>query len=125
MAQKLKHEKFEVIVPVTRGGMAPACHLGYLLNIKKFQPLCIYSYHGHHQKDIELISVPDLKDVPKEKVLVVDCMVDRGTTLKLTKNLLGDIKFMTIHVKPGTIMMPDYHLYTTSKWIVYPWEYED
>lgn len=125
LAEKVKPYKFEVIVPITRGGLPPACHLGYLLNIRNFQALCINSYEEHKQTKLEVISVPDLNGIPKEKVLVVDSMVDRGTTLVKTKELLGDVKFLTIHVKPHTIALPDFYLYTTSKWVVYPWDYED
>lgn len=124
LAEKVKPYNFEVIVPITRGGLAPACHLGYLLNIKNFQNLCLSSYEEYEQGDLEIISVPDLKDIPKEKILIVDSMVDRGTTLMKAKEFLGNVKFLTIHVKPHTIAMPDFYMYTTSKWIVYPWDYE-
>ena len=125
LAEKVRPYNFEVIVPITRGGLVPACHLGYLLNIRNFQALCMSSYDGHEQTQLDIISVPDLKDIPREKVLVVDSMVDRGTTLMKTKELLGEVKFLTIHLKPHTIIMPNFYLQTTSKWIVYPWDYED
>lgn len=126
LAEKIEPYNFEQIIPITRGGLVPACHLGYLLNIKSYQVLCINSYNEHDQKDLKIISAPNIEQtIPKNKILVVDSMVDRGTTLLKAKELLGDVKFLTIHLKPHSTVIPDFYLYLTSKWVVYPWDYEE
>lgn len=127
LAQKVKPYDFQMIIPVTRGGLVPACHLGYLLDIKNYQVLCLNSYQGYEQGEINVIRVPEIDDsIPKEKILVVDSMVDKGDTLSAVKNILGEeVKFLTIHLKPHSIQKPDFYLHETSKWVVYPWDYEN
>ena len=126
LAEKIRPYDFQMIIPVTRGGLPPACHLGYLLNIKNYQTLCLNSYQGYEQCEIDVIRVPEIDEsIPKEKILVVDSMVDKGTTLAAAKKILGDqVKFLTIHLKPFSTEQPDFYLHETSKWVVYPWDYE-
>lgn len=126
LANKVKPYDFEMIIPVTRGGLVPACHLGYLLDIKYYETICINSYFEKQQNTLEVISVPKIdSNIPKEKILVVDSMVDKGTTLAKVREILGDVKFLTIHVKPNTTQMPDFYLRVATKWVVYPWDYEE
>ena len=127
LAEKLRPYDFQMIIPVTRGGLVPACHLAYILNVKRIENICLSSYDAYKQKEVEVISVPKIPDeIPREKILVVDSMVDNGVTLNRVKDLLGeDINFLTIHVKPHTIRKPEFFLRVTSKWVVYPWDYEE
>jgi xanthine phosphoribosyltransferase len=126
LAEKIRPYNFVMIIPITRGGHVPACHLGYLLNIKNFGALCLNSYHGYEQKDIEVINVPNIPPhIAREKILVVDSMVDKGTTLTKVKEMLGDVKFLAIHLKPHSKFQPDFYMHLTDEWVVYPWEYEE
>lgn len=127
ISEKLKPYDFQLIIPITRGGLVPACYLGYLLNIKNFQVLCLNSYENYKQNNLKVISIPKINsEIPKEKILVVDSIVDKGATLIKAREILGkEIKFFTIHLKLNAKEMPDFYLYTTQNWIVYPWEYDE
>lgn len=125
LAERLRPYNFQMIIPITRGGMPAACHLGYLLEIKNFDVLCLSNYDSTDQKEMEVIKVPQIDDrIPREKILVVDGMVDNGTTLAKAREILGsEVKIASIHIKSHTKHMPDFYLHKTDKWVCYPWEY--
>ena len=125
LANMLRPYDFQMIIPITRGGLVPACHLGYLLNIKYYQALCLSNYNAKEETEMTVICVPEIDErIPREKVLVVDGMVDKGTTLAKVRELLGpDVKIASIHIKPHTKYLPDFYLHRTEKWVEYPWEY--
>lgn len=112
--------KFQKAYVVTRGGLAVAGILSQFINIRYFETICLRSYNdSKEQKKIEAIKLTPTK----EKVLIIEDIVDTGTSMKFIKKYFPNAKFFALHVKPGiTKIFPDYYLWQNDDWIVYPWE---
>jgi len=115
------------LVAVAMGGLVPAAIVASLLRIPMYI-IELSHYEGRERKEeITVTYKPsDIKDVP---TLVVDDIVDTGETLKVVVNELvevgvstDNIKVGVLHKKPGACFEPDWYVYLTKDWVVYPWE---
>ncbi len=117
----------DIIVGIARGGLIPSVRLSHLLN-----DLLMRVVHVKYYEDVdETTDEPEIfwSDVEKleGKVLIVDDVADTGNTLEvvldhLKERIEGELKIATIAYKPSSKIMPDYFIYETEKWIVFPWE---
>jgi len=114
--------KFEKAYVVTRGGLCAAGILAQYIDIRYFETICLRSYTDEkEQKKIESIKLTPTK----EKVLIIEDIVDTGASMKFIKKYFPNAKFFALHVKPNiTKIFPDYYLWQNDNWIVYPWERE-
>ena len=76
------------------------------------------------------VTQPLSVDIKGKKILIVDDISDSGKSLKLAEEHVSsrnpaEIKTATIHYKPGSIFTPDFFMFRTEAWIVYPWEREE
>lgn len=81
--------------------------------------------HISHHLDVPLI--PHVSwglQVYEDYILVVDDISDTGAALKNTQWLLRNKKMIsaTLFYKNMSTFLPDYYLYKTSDWVVFPWE---
>lgn len=95
-----------------------------------------YEGIGQLKKEIKVYGLDYLTETlnSSDKVLIVDDVFDSGLTMNAVLNTFRDrlrqntpeqIKVATIHYKPKnnkTEIKPDYYLYETDKWLVYPHE---
>lgn len=117
----------DVIVGIARGGLIPAVRLSHLLG-----DLLMRVIHVKHYENVdETTDMPEIfwSDIGKleGRVLIVDDVADTGKTLKVVSNHLesrveGELNTCTIAFKPRSEIEPDYYVYKTDKWIVFPWE---
>ncbi|MFP4005738.1 MAG: phosphoribosyltransferase [Candidatus Hadarchaeia archaeon] len=117
----------DVIVGIARGGLVPAVRLSHLMN-----DLLMRVIHVKYYEDFEkTMDEPEIfwSDVKKleGKVLVVDDVADSGKTLEvvlkhLEKRTGNGLRVATIAYKPSSKIKPDYFVYKTEKWLVFPWE---
>jgi hypoxanthine phosphoribosyltransferase len=129
LAHKIQYDKFgpDIVLGVSRGGLAPARVLSDLLE-SPIAKVKVEFYSGVAERKKEpLITEPVSVDVKGMRVLVVDDVSDTGKSLRLVKAHLlehgvGDLKTATLYNKPWSITLPDYYEETTSDWIVFPWE---
>jgi hypoxanthine phosphoribosyltransferase len=119
---------FDAIIGILRGGLFVANLLSDILAIDEVHPLGIRSYTDiEHRGEVKIYHWPSLPSMVNKKLLIVDDVSDQGKTLraaveKVVKPLgASDVKTAVLHVKPWTSFMPDYHVVTTSCWILYPW----
>ena len=116
----------DVIVGVARGGLFPAVRLSHLMGDKTLRIIHVKYYKGvalRRKKPELLADVGRLKG----KVLVVDDVADTGTTLEfVTKHVkrkgAKEVKVATIAAKPKSTFKPDFFVFKTNKWIIFPWE---
>jgi len=84
--------------------------------------------HYNRTKRLSGVSVIDFPKPPisQNKVLIVDDLVDTGETVaEVIKRLRErDLKVAVLAKKPWSIIDPDYYLFETNKWVVFPWEEE-
>ena len=116
----------DVIVGVARGGLIPAVRLSHLLGDKLLRVIHVGYYVGIDMRKEKPELLADVGEL-KGKVLVVDDVADTGKSLEFVVNHLKErglkeMRVATIAWKPRSKLKPDYFVYETDKWIVFPWE---
>ncbi len=117
----------DVIVGIARGGLIPAVRLSHLFNDLLMRVIHVKYYENVDEaKDEPEIFWSDVREL-EGKVLLVDDVADTGTTLEVVLDHLEDriddeLQICTIAYKPTSSIKPDYFIYETNKWIVFPWE---
>ncbi|MHA1617604.1 MAG: phosphoribosyltransferase [Candidatus Njordarchaeales archaeon] len=133
LCKKVEESGFrpDIIVSILRGGAVPAAIFSDYFGVKDIAPIRIVFYKRVSETSEQPQIVHPLTiDVSGKNVLIVDDVADTGKTLKLalehvkSKNA-KEVKIATIHLKPWSILVPDFFIETTDKWIVYPWEYHE
>jgi len=131
IALKMKklNYKPDIIVAIARGGLVLGVRLSHILKIpmRSIHMVFYDEKDNRLEKPILLIPLQSEKDVKAKKVLLVDDIADTGLTLKNAIEYLKslgaqEIKIATIAYKPSSIVVPDFYLFVTSKWVVFPWE---
>ena len=111
------------IVAITRGGLVPAAIVARELDVRLVDTVCVSSYD--HQ---DLRTPKILKSVAADgqKTLIVDDLVDTGSTAKLVRQMLPDAHFATVYAKPAGRPLVDTFITEVSQdtWIYFPWDME-
>ena len=114
---------YEGIVAITRGGLVPAAIVARELEIRLIDTVCITSYDGQRQGELNV-----LKTVPGDgqSWLIVDDLVDTGKTAQAVRDLLPKAHFATIYAKPAGRPLVDTFVTEVSQdtWILFPWDTE-
>ena len=127
LANAIKREfNPDVIVGVARGGLIPAVRLSHLLGDKLLRIIHVKYYKGANARLKKLELLADIERV-EGRVLVVDDVADTGTSLEFVLNHLKgkgaqEVRTATIAYKPKSRLKPDYFVYETDRWVVFPWE---
>lgn len=112
------------LVAITRGGLVPAAIVARELEIRLVDTVCIATYTD---KSIgESSNILKGVDGDGEGLLVVDDLVDTGTTAKVVRNMLPKAHFATVYAKPSGRPMVDTFITEVSQdtWIYFPWDME-
>ncbi len=109
------------IIAIARGGLIPAGILSRELNIRMVDTVCIASY-DHDQQGT--LSVLKGLDHDGEGLLVVDDLVDTGSTGKLIKEILPKAHFVTVYAKPMGLTVADQYVreFPQDCWLHFPWD---
>jgi xanthine phosphoribosyltransferase len=114
---------YERIVAITRGGLVPAHIIARELDIRVIDTVCISSYDNENQRAAAI-----LKDVRGDGRgwLIVDDLVDTGTTGRIVREMLPKAHFATVYAKPAGRPMVDTFVTEVSQdtWILFPWDTE-
>jgi len=114
---------YKGVVAITRGGLVPAAIVARELNLRLVDTICIATYEHKDQGQPNI-----LKSVEGtgEGMLIVDDLVDTGTTAKVVRDMLPDAHFATIYAKPAGKPMVDTFVTEVSQdtWILFPWDVE-
>ncbi|MCP4670542.1 MAG: xanthine phosphoribosyltransferase [Desulfobacula sp.] len=111
------------IVAVSRGGLVPAAVIARELGIHHIDTVCITSYDFKRQGEMQILKKID--DSGRD-LLIIDDLVDTGTTAKVVKNMLPDAYFATVYAKPAGKPLVDLYVTEVSQdtWILFPWDSE-
>jgi len=112
------------IIAVTRGGLVPAAIVARELGVRKIDTIGVLSY-GDDDKQIDPIIVkPCAVEEGGRGWLVVDDLVDTGTTAKIVRERLPQAHISAIYAKPSGKDLVDTFMTEVSQdtWIVFPWE---
>ena len=131
LAAQLKHERFDVMLIVTRGGMIPGSILGYRLGLRNMLVAAVEFYDdatGARAAAPTFLQFPADPLLKGQRVLVVDEVWDSGRTITAVSERVrlagGEPITAVLHYKPKNTEVgskPDYHVKETNAWIVYPW----
>ena len=128
LADKLREYKPDVIVGIARGGLIPAVRLSHILGDIELKVIDVKFYTDiNEHTEMPKITIPIYGDLKGKRVVIVDDVSDTGKTLEVVINevkRLGakEIKVACLAMKPWTSVVPDFYVFRTDKWIVFPWE---
>jgi len=121
----------DVILALGRGGLVPGVLLSHFLDCKVFN-FGLKSYKDKKAGDIVVTQPPGINfnSVYREKkVVVVDDLSDKGTTLNYVKEYLDThdfhfYRFATLYIKSSTRYIPTYFTkeFDDNIWLDFPWE---
>jgi len=128
LAKKVKEsgQEFDRIICIDRGGAMVARFLSDFLDLK------ISSFVMVAYKEVGKLSQPtimeELKaDIKDEKVLLIDEIIDSGSSFEVALEYLQklhpqEIVTLAPYIKPISRLKPDFWQVETSKWVVFPYE---
>lgn len=119
---------FDAVVAIARGGLVPAAIVARELNIRTVETVAVKSYDHQNQGGIRVLKEisPSVLDLAKTgaKVLIVDDLVDTGSTARVVRDMLPGAHFATVYAKPKGREMVDTFITEVSQdtWIFFPWD---
>jgi hypothetical protein len=123
-----KEFKPDIIVGIARGGLVPAVRLSHISDNILMRVVDV-KFYTDIEKRMEKpeITAPLTENIENMNVLIIDDVADTGKTLVAIKKHIIEkkaksIKIAVIAKKPKSIIDPDYYVFETDKWIIFPWE---
>ena len=111
------------IIAITRGGLVPAAIIARELDIRLVDTVCIASYAGRNQGQIQVLKSTTGDG---DGWLLIDDLVDTGKTAKLVREMVPRAHFATVYAKPAGRPLVDTFMTEVSQdtWILFPWDSE-
>ncbi len=125
---ELSEYRPEIIVAISRGGLIPARLIADYLGVPELTSMQIQFYKGMEEAIPRPIIIQDISTSVREKnILIVDDVVDTGRSMKaayehLKKRGAYAFRLAVLYKKPWSLIKPDYFVYETDFWIIFPWE---
>ena len=114
---------------VTSGGMVPAAIVAREIGMRVIDTLCVSSYDHTTQNKAQVLKnisdgVAKLGDGTGKGLLVVDDLVDTGTTARIVRDLMPDAHIAAVYAKPMGKPLVDTFITEVSQdtWIFFPWD---
>ena len=125
LTQKID-KNFDVILPISRGGLSMGQMLGEFYNIREVYAINTIGYEDSKKLDeVKVFNIPNLQN--SKEILIVDDIVDSGDTLVEVLKTLEDkypyIKFYTasIFYKSTAVIEPTWWVKEPKGWIEFFW----
>jgi len=111
------------IIAITRGGLVPAAIVARELEIRLVDTICVSSYDEQSQGDPRVIKGIEGDG---ENYLLVDDLVDTGSTARMVRDIVPKAHFATVYAKPAGRPLVDTFITEVSQdtWIRFPWDME-
>jgi uncharacterized protein len=122
---------FDVLLAITRGGLVPAGMLAYRLGLRNILVAAVeyYDDEGRPGPKPTFFQFPADPLLRGQRILIVDEVWDSGTTIHAVTERVRQAGGMpttaVIHYKPTHSVVPsvpDHHVVTTDRWVVYPFK---
>nr|NJM02178.1 xanthine phosphoribosyltransferase [Desulfobacula sp.] len=122
MSREMK-QAWKGIVAVTRGGLVPAAVIARELGIRHIDTVCITSYDWQNQGEPQILK--SVEGSGKD-LLIIDDLVDTGSTARIVRKMLPEAYFATVYAKPAGKPLVDAYVTEVSQdtWILFPWDSE-
>ncbi len=113
------------IVAVTRGGLIPAAIIARELEVRLVESVSVVTYDEEERGELRVTKPPTAAG-DGEGFLIVDDLVDTGTTARVVRGLLPRAHFACVYAKPAGKDMVDSFVTEVSQdtWILFPWDTE-
>ncbi|MDQ1078922.1 xanthine phosphoribosyltransferase [Pseudoroseomonas cervicalis] len=113
------------IVAITRGGLIPAAIIARELDCRLIESVSIITY-DEEKKGEPVVAKPPIAAGDGDGWLVLDDLVDTGTTAKVVRGMLPKAHFATVYAKPAGKPLVDTFVTEVSQdtWILFPWDTE-
>ncbi|MBR0671118.1 xanthine phosphoribosyltransferase [Neoroseomonas soli] len=113
------------IVAITRGGLIPAAIIARELDCRLIESVSIVTY-DEEKRGQPRVAKPPVAAGDGEGWLIVDDLVDTGTTARVVRALLPKAHFATVYAKPAGKPTVDTFITEVSQdtWILFPWDTE-
>jgi xanthine phosphoribosyltransferase len=116
---------WEGIIALTRGGLVPAAIVAREMEIRIIDTLCIATYDEQKLDAVKVLKSPESAVASQgEGWLLIDDLVDTGTTLQAARKLLPKAHFATVYGKPKGLPLVDtfIHQVPQEQWVYFPWD---
>ena len=121
---------FVGVVAITRGGLIPAAIIARELELRVIESVSVVTY-AQGGGDEQARGVPEVVKPPTAAGdgagwLLIDDLVDTGTTARVVRALLPKAHFATVYAKPAGRKLVDDFVTEVSQdtWILFPWDTE-
>ena len=116
---------FKGIIAITRGGLVPAAIISRELEIRLVDTVCVATYDNKILGNSSILKSA-ISTTDGEDWLIIDDLVDTGTTAKIVRDMLPKAHFATIYAKPAGRDLVDTFITEVSQdtWILFPWDME-
>ena len=120
--------KPQQLVGITVSGVFPVALVAKEFNTKDVSMVSARSYSKRRKGKLRITALPNI-NLRGKRVLLVDEIADRGTTLKHISKILIQ-KYKVKELKTATLVVnkknceywPDYYVLKVEKWVVFPWD---
>jgi xanthine phosphoribosyltransferase len=116
---------FDGIVAITRGGLIPAAIVARELECRLIETVSIVTY-DEEERGEPRVTKPPTAAGDGTGFLIIDDLVDTGTTARQVRALLPRAHFATVYAKPAGKDLVDTFITEVSQdtWILFPWDTE-
>lgn len=113
------------IVAITRGGLIPAAIVAREIETRLVESICVVTYDDERRGEPCVIK-PATAAGDGEGWLIIDDLVDSGTTARHVRTLLPKAHFATVYAKDQGKPVIDTFVTEVSQdtWILFPWDTE-
>jgi len=111
------------IVAVTRGGLIPAAIVAREIGCRLVESVSVAAYEEEALGEPVVLKAP-VAAGNGENFLIIDDLVDTGTTAKLVRSLLPQAHFACLYAKPAGSGIADSYVIDVPQdtWILFPWD---
>ena len=116
---------FTGIVAISRGGLIPAAIIARELDLRLVESVCVVTYQDEIRGEPRVTKPPTAAG-EGNGFLIVDDLVDSGTTARVVRSLLPMAHFACVYAKPAGRPAVDSFVTEVSQdtWILFPWDTE-
>jgi xanthine phosphoribosyltransferase len=113
------------IVAVTRGGLIPAAIIARELDVRLIESVSVVTYDEEHKGEPR-VTKPPVAAGDGDGFLIIDDLVDTGTTARVVRALMPKAHFACVYAKPAGKELVDSFVTEVSQdtWILFPWDTE-
>jgi xanthine phosphoribosyltransferase len=121
----VEHGPWLGVVAITRGGLIPAAIIARELDCRIIETVGVITYDEENRGEPHVAKTP-IAAGDGTGWLLVDDLVDTGTTARLVRAMLPGAHFATIYAKPAGKPLVDSFVTEVSQdtWILFPWDTE-